>query len=249
MKNKIIEISKTDTLEMIKKYHYSNTLPKINKHYLGYYVNNKLVGVLTLGYGTRPLHTIKRIFPSLETKDYYEIGRMCMTDDMPRNSESQMIKAVCKWIKQNESQIKILFTWADGVLGKPGYVYQASGFIYAGYSVGEMYMKDGVKIHVRQMKHFIDPNDKRITVRPTLQQMKEFNIKHYKGKQFRYIRFLCGKIEKRRLLKECQIDLTNKNPKNKDLFWKEKNFEGKWIECDKPEYVTDIKINKTKEKN
>ena len=74
-------------------------MPKINKHYLGYYVNNKLVGVLTLGYGTRPLHTIKRIFPSLETKDYYEIGRMCMTDDMPRNSESQMIKAVCKWIK------------------------------------------------------------------------------------------------------------------------------------------------------
>lgn len=69
MKNKIIEISKIDTLEMIKKYHYSNTLPKINKHYLGYYVNNKLVGVLTLGYGTRPLHTIKRIFPSNKKRE------------------------------------------------------------------------------------------------------------------------------------------------------------------------------------
>ena len=32
------------------------------------------------------------------------------------------------------------------MVGKVGYVYQASNFIYAGYSDGEMYMKDGVKI-------------------------------------------------------------------------------------------------------
>ena len=46
---------------------------------------------------------------------------------------------------------------ADGMVGKVGYVYQTSNFIYAGYSEGEMYMKDGVKIHVRQMKSFLVP--------------------------------------------------------------------------------------------
>lgn len=33
-----------------------------------------------------------------------------------------MLKVVIKWIKQN-TDIKVLFTWADGMLGKCGYVY------------------------------------------------------------------------------------------------------------------------------
>ena len=87
----IREIKKEDALKMIQTYHYSNILPRLNKHFLGFYLDDRLVGVVTLGWGTRPLHTIKKIFPSLETKDYYEIGRMCMTEDMPKNSESQML--------------------------------------------------------------------------------------------------------------------------------------------------------------
>ena len=163
---KIREITKNDALEMIQKYHYSNTLPKLNKYFVGFYLNDELVGVVTLGWGTRPRHTIQRIFPSLDTDDYLEIGRMCMTEEMPRNSESQMISKLVKWLKTNHPEIKILFTWADGMVGKVGYVYQASNFIYAGYSGGEMYMKDGVKIHVRQMKSILLPpgtKDKRIT--------------------------------------------------------------------------------------
>lgn len=228
---------------MIKKYHYSNTLPKINKYYLGFYLENKLVGVLTLGYGTRPKHTIQRIFPSLDTKDYLEIGRMCMLEEMPRNSESQMISKTVKWLKNNHPEIKILFTWADGMVGKVGYVYQASNFIYAGFSGGEMYMKDGVKIHVRQMKSVLlgGAKDERITVRPTLEQMKQFNIQHYKGKQYRYLMFLCSKKEEKELRKECLIDISLKRPKDDDLEWTVKDItSGKWVKCEKPKYVTDI---------
>ena len=192
----IKEVTKDIAISMVQKYHYSNTLPKINKHFLGFYLKDELVGLITLGYGTRPLHTIRRIFPSLETKDYYEIGRMCMTEEMPRNSESQMIALCVTWIKKHEPQIKILFTWADGMIGKPGYVYQASGFVYAGYSGGEMYMKDGIKIHVRSMKQFLAPHDKRISVRPTLEQMREYNILHFKGKDYKFLWFFCVILEK-----------------------------------------------------
>ena len=153
----IKEISKEDALRMIRKYHYSNTLPKINKYFLGFFLDKELVGVVTLGWGTRP-----------------------------RNSESQMLSQLVKWIHRNIPGLKILFTWADGMVGKVGYVYQASNFIYAGYSDGEMYMKDGVKIHVRQMKSFLVPGgqkDSRITVRPTMEQMKKYGILHFKGKQ------------------------------------------------------------------
>lgn len=104
-------------------------------------------------------------------------------------------------------------------------------------------MRNGTKIHVRQMKSFLIPpgvKDKRITVRPTIEQMKEFNIRHYKGKQYRYLLFLCSKTEQKRLRKECQIDLSLPNPKDNDLSWRVKDLEtGKWVDSGMPNYSTD----------
>lgn len=235
------EINKEEALKMIQEYHYSNTLPRLNKHFIGFYLKDELVGVVTLGWGTRPLHTIKKIFPSLETKDYYEIGRMCMTEEMPRNSESQMISKLTKWIKENEPDVKVLFTWADGIMGKVGYVYQSCSFLYGGFNETDIYMKDGIKIHPRQTRSLFikDKNDTRKTIRPTFEQMQRFGIKHIKGRQFKYLKFLCNKTEKKRLLKECLIDLNFDYPKEDELKWRVKNDDGKWIECDKPYYKTD----------
>ena len=227
---------------MIKKYHYSNILPRLNKHFIGFYLGDKLVGTVTLGWGTRPLHTIRKIFPSLETKDYYEIGRMCMTEEMPRNSESQMLSQLISYIKEHYPEIKVLFTWADGMVGKPGYVYQAANFWYLGYIWTDMYMKDGIKIHPRQTKQFFSngEEDKRLSVRPTLEQMNQLNITHFKGKQFKYVYFLCDKKTQRALKEECTESLSKNYPKEKDLKWKEKTKEGKWIECNRPPYKTDM---------
>ena len=242
-KYEIKEITKEESLKMIKKYHYSDTLPKINRIFLGFFLEGKMVGTMTLGMGTRPRHTIQAIFPSLDTKDYLEIGRMCMTEDMPRNSESQMLSQAIKWLKINRQEVKVLFTWADGMLGKVGYVYQASNFIYCGFSGGEMYMKDGTKIHVRQMKQFLVPegqHDDRITVRPSLEQMREFNIQHYKGKQYKYLYFLCDKKEKERLIAESKIELFQKHPKEDDLSWTVRNTDtGKWVKTTIPIYISD----------
>ena len=235
------EITREVALEMVQKYHYSNTLPKLNKHFIGFYLKGELVGVVTLGWGTRPLHTIKKLFPSLETKDYFEIGRMCMTEKIPRNSESQMLSQLTNWIKRNCPEVKVLFTWADGMLGKPGYVYQASNFFYAGFIWTDIYMKDGVKLHPRQTRHFFSSGegDKRITCRPTKQQMQELNIQHYKGKQFKYVLFLCNKKSTKHLLKEALVSINRDYPKNNDLLWKIRK-DGKWIQSEKPPYETDI---------
>ena len=237
----IKEIDKKLALEMVKSYHYSNALPSINKHFVGFYLDDKLVGVVTLGWGTRPLHTIRRLFPSLESKDYYEIGRMCMTEEMPRNSESQMLSQLVKWIKANCPDIKVLFTWADGMMGKPGYVYQASNFLYAGHIITDYYLKDGVKIHPRQTKKlFGEEDDARLSVRPTQEQMRAYGIEHYKGKQFRYVHFLCSKVEKKRLMRECTVELSTTYPKDDSLCWHRQTGPKAWEECVKPAYKTDF---------
>jgi hypothetical protein len=236
----IKEIDKPTALEMVQKYHYSNALPSINKHFIGFYLEDELVGVVTLGWGTRPLHTIKCLFPSLESKDYYEIGRMCMTEEMPRNSESQMIAHLVKWVRRNCPEVKVLFTWADGMMGKPGYVYQASNFLYAGHIVTDFYLKDGVKIHPRQTRKIFSPNDARLSVRPTVAQMQQYGIEHYKGKQFRYVLFLCNRAEQKRLLGECTTSLNRNYPKASDLWWRRQTGPGAWTDCDKPAYKTDF---------
>ena len=234
MKNdyEVKEISKEAALGMVQKYHYSNTLPKLNRHFIGFYLNDKLVGGVTLGWGSRPVHT----------KDYYEIGRMCMLEEMPRNSESQMISKLIRWIKANEPDIKVLFTWADGIMGKPGYVYQACSFLYGGYATSDIYLKDGVKIHPRQTRSLFikDENDIRKTIRPTYEQMQENNMIHIRGRQFKYLTFLCSKVEKKHLLKECLIELNRNYPKEKDLKWEMQTGKGKWEQCDKPYYKTDF---------
>ena len=45
----IKEISKEVALEMIQKYHYSNTLPKVNIYFMRFFLGGELVGVVTLG--------------------------------------------------------------------------------------------------------------------------------------------------------------------------------------------------------
>ena len=91
----------------VQERHYSPVMPKLTKHYLGAYQDDELVGILTLGWGTNPMGTIKKMFPELTTADYYEIGKMCMDDAMPRNSETQMMSATIKWMKQNTPNVYV----------------------------------------------------------------------------------------------------------------------------------------------
>lgn len=231
-------ISKDEAFRLIWKFHYNNTLPRLIKHCLGGFVNGELVAVMTLGWGVRPLHTIRKLFPSLTAQDYYENGRMCLDDKMPRNSESQFISECVKFIKQHYPNIKVLFSWSDGMLGKPGYVYQASGFLYGGYIWTDSYFsKKGERIHPRQTN--------RIGGRPTWGQMNKLDWLHFRGKQFKYCRFICSHKERKQLLRESTVKWTMDFPKEKDLAWKVRTLNG-WEESKKPFYDSNELVHNKK---
>jgi len=230
----IKEINKFDAVEFVQEYHYSKVMPKLTKHYLGIFNDGALVGVLTLGWGTQPLQTIKKLFPNCQTKDYYEIGKMCMHPDMPRNSESQMLSAVIKWMKNNLPTVKYLYTWADGIVGKPGYVYQAANFYYGGFIWTDVYIgPDGEKIHPRTAKGLCIENGKRLgrdrVFWLTFDFMQDKGIKRIKGKQFRYIMPLTKEI-RNRLNKDSTVNWNTNYPKHSDLLWKEMTGIGQYTE-------------------
>jgi hypothetical protein len=143
--------------EFVKQHHYSKVMPKLNKLVLGLFeTSGRLVGVITFGWGVRPQHTIKNLFPSLEAKDYLEIGKLCLLDEMPKNSESRFIAAAIKSLKKVRPELKVLFTWADAIWGKPGYIYQASNFLFGGSISSEAYRdENGQRIHPRQLHKFL----------------------------------------------------------------------------------------------
>ena len=255
----IKEITKGYATEFIQSLHYSKTMPRLTKHFLGCYLENELVGVLTLGWGTQPKATIAKLFDGLDTKNYYEIGKMCMKEEMPKNSESQMISAVVKWMKVNTPERQFLYTWADGIMGKPGYVYQAANFLYGGFIWTQIYISDkGEKIHPRSARKLCEEN-----VQFKLEREPDFfvgkkgeriywltqdfldykNILKVHGKQFRYILPLNKKA--RKLLKKSNVEWNLNYPKDNDLVWNKSTKDGKKrlesmpkIDSDMTEYNT-----------
>ena len=71
----ITELKKGDAVPFIHNYHYSKILPRLTKKYLGVVDNGELIGVITLGWGTQPLQTIRKIFSNheLTSDDYFEV--------------------------------------------------------------------------------------------------------------------------------------------------------------------------------
>lgn len=218
-------MSKETAVELIAEYHYSKSLPRLTTHYLGGYINDKLIGVITCGWGVRPLHTIRKLFPSLITKDYFEIGKMCCIEEAPKNTESQFLSAVIRWLKDNEPTVKVLFTWADGLMSKCGYVYSAANFVYGGYIWSDTYVtNEGEKVHPRSTGSLTPKGNSKCGRRPSIEFLKTNGWQHYRGKQFRYCYFLCNRVEKKKLLKESTVEWSKNYPKQGDLEWRKQDL-------------------------
>lgn len=216
------EINKYDAIEFVQEHHYSPVLPKITKHYLGLFVDDELMAVTTLGWGTQPLQTINKMFPGLTSKDYFEIGKQCVHPDMPKNSGTQLLSLIVKWIKTHHSHKLFLYTMADGIMAKTGIQYQAANFYFGeGYKT-QVYMIGEEKCHPRSVRPLLEQNalelgkDKLHWL--TSDFMLSNDIKKIEGLMFRYIMPLSKKAKK--MMKDSTLDWRQHDyPKDKDLIW------------------------------
>ena len=246
MNLEIKEIEKSIAIEFIQTYHYSKIMPRLTKYYLGFFENDTLVGVITLGWGTQPLQTIKKLFPnnSFKTKDYLEIGKMCFAPTKNNsNFGSQAIKILCKWLKEN-SDISFLYTLADGIMGKCGFVYQASNFKYIGSFKTSVYrdIKSGEKIHPRSAKSLCQENAKMENKKKVFWLTDNFckykGIEKIQGLMFRYILPL-NKLA-RKVLNSYTIYNNLAYPKEKDLIFEKRVDKGKFEKIEKPNFNKNV---------
>jgi hypothetical protein len=230
-------ISAAEMAEFVKKHHYSSVMPRITKERFGGFRDGRLVAAISFGWGSRPLHTIRKIFPSLGTVDYLEIGKLCLVDEEPKNSESQFMATAIYRLRKQHPTLKLIFTWADGLWGKPGYIYQASNFLYGGYIWTDVCQThEGKRLHPLQLQAELRKHGsagRQRTKRPAPEQLRAFGWMHIFGKQFRYVRFLCDEQEQRRLISESPFLWSRSYPKHADLAWKAR-VGGSRVPCSQP---------------
>jgi len=258
MKLTVREIEKFFCTDFIYQHHYSKVMPMLTKHYLGIFNEDSLVGTITLGWGTQPLGTINKLFPAMgfNTSHYYEIGKMCIKPQFNDSREngnwgSRVSSSVVRWMKENTDRI-FLYTLADGIVGKVGYVYQASNFYYAGFFWTDVYRtNEGEKIHPRTTRELLMDNyewlirnKKPVTQKQEKQGrvfwltpdfLKEKGINRIRGKMFRYMYPLNKKA--RRILED---GWGQNYPKDKDLEWKIQKGKGKWDYIDRPKFSLNV---------
>ena len=185
-------IDKVAMAEFVKQHHYSSVMPRITRCAYGGFKEADLKAAVSFGFGSRPLHTIRAMFPTLSTPDYLEVGKLCLDDTEPKNSESWFLSRTFKILAKHQPLTKLVFSWADGMWGKPGYIYQASNFLYGGFIWTDSYrMADGKRIHPLQIQSFLREQGIQITqrtLRPSLETMERIGWQQFRGKQFRYIR-------------------------------------------------------------
>ena len=231
----------------IARWHYAIVMPAQTLFQLGGFIGERLVAVSTWGYGVRPLHTISKLFPGLKTSDYLELGRLCVADDQPKNTESRFISLCVRHIsKMPGRKWKLLFTWADGILGKPGYVYQASNWLYGGYIWTDAYISQcGEKIHARGYQNKTREGVReglKYGKRPTLAVCREHGWTQYFGKQFRYVKFICSNAERKKLLKMSTVEWSTNYPKHVDLEWKIRAGQGSRVSCGPPRFTGAVRF-------
>jgi len=165
---------------LVKKYHYSHKPTK--NRFLSFLVN-KDKGFLQLGYGIRPKikHTISKYITS---GNFCEFDRMWLSDELPKNSESQVISLLLFYLKSVYHKIKFVITYADGSVGNKGIIYKATNAISIGKIPVDFYLlPNGERIHPISMYHRHKTRAKHFL------EMKYPGIKHIKGGEYQY-RFL-----------------------------------------------------------
>lgn len=126
-------VTRSDIKDFIEKNHYSKSINGcISDYCFALFYKEEMIGAMF--YGRMAMANQWRRFADKD-KDVIELRRLCCIDDTPKNTESFFIAKTIKWIKNN-TDIKIIVSYADQEYGHTGVIYKASNFEYLGKRAG-----------------------------------------------------------------------------------------------------------------
>ena len=169
-KYKVLSIESSQTYDWLLNKHYAKRIPSISFAF-GLYEDQILRGVMTIGKPASP-----SLCDGICGKDFskyvYELNRLCVDDNLEKNTLSFFVGKCLKLIPEN----MILVSYADTSMNHNGYIYQATNWIYTGSTKErtDIGFEDGT--HSRHYSKDID-----------------YSIRKFRSSKHRYVFFIGSK--------------------------------------------------------
>jgi hypothetical protein len=132
--------------EILVRYHYLHSLPGGTKLAFGVFVDQRLLGAVTLGVGPFLGYCLVE---GAKPEDCITLTRLWLSDELPKNSESHVLGIILRGLSKNTG-LKFVLSYTDPAAGHIGTIYQATNWIYTGLSSATpLYEIDGKVRHSR----------------------------------------------------------------------------------------------------
>ena len=123
------EIDRKRAMQCYDRWHYLGSVGFISTYDLGVFKGGELYGCISMG---SPSAKVMKGLYTPDTQDgWWEIKRLALSDDLPKNSESRVIAIAIRLIRKARN-VKGIITYADDGVGHVGTIYKATGFRYMG---------------------------------------------------------------------------------------------------------------------
>lgn len=135
--------------ELLVSKHYLHSLPGGTKLAFGVFIEQRLLGAVTLGVGPFLGYCL---VDGAAPEDCIILTRLWLSDELPKNSESRILGIILRGLRHN-THLKFVISYSDPAAGHLGTIYQATGWLYTGLStVMPLYdIGDGVARHSRSL--------------------------------------------------------------------------------------------------
>lgn len=181
----IKEIPYKEAMELVVKNHYLHRKCPCSHAYGLFDASSQIKGVVV--YGVSCSSTLLKGICGEEMHNVYELNRLWVSDDVPRNGESYLIGNTIKMLDK-----QIIVSFADTSKGHIGYVYQATNFIYCGLSAK---FKDPKVRGYENMHHATYAHG--MTMKQVIEKYGAENVYYVdRPRKHRYIYFNCDKKRK-----------------------------------------------------
>lgn len=193
----IRKISYQLAMEIVIKNHYLHRKCPCSHAYGLFDSNNVIKGCIT--YGVPCSSTLLRgMCGEDESHNVYELNRLWISDDVPKNGESFLIGNTLKLLDK-----EIIVSFADTSQGHIGIVYQATNFYYCGLSAK---FKDPKVRGMENMHHATYAHG--MTMQQVVEKYGKENVYYVeRPRKHRYIYFNANKKRKKELLNKLRYKI------------------------------------------
>ena len=218
------EISKNVARDFIEAHHYTHKFSS-TRYALGvFYVedtehmffagaNEKLIGCMTYGHPVSN-RTVDSITDGLELDEVLELTRLVCLDGYGKNLESFVIAQSFDWMKKNDPKVKVLVSYADPEQAHTGGIYRATNWLYQGCGYSKLMPDYSIRINEDDLWTHSRTVGARWGNKSVENLAKSIGQTFYRKEEtakHRYIYFLVGKKEKKRMMKNLKIPVFSYN--------------------------------------